>query len=184
MTSPYVEWSTSTSSTAALAYSIQSPQDWVIPLRILEYQGLAKPRTVVAKQILPLRPSFDVATDGNLISWGTTSLPRITLSGEIDTPIAALTSDSSTIPTVGNFATPIPRFGTQVISYADIIGLCLEGNILTSTGKPTIVHPDWFRDPFGRQFNNVRVEKFQASFVEAVPGRHTFSMTLRVFGNA
>ena len=172
----YTEWGSATPVAdfrqAALQYpNYETPASPItIPLRVLSYRGLSRARETKALEILP---SVDLKTNRTfnspLISAGKLSFPKIVISGEIDTPIVST-------------ATPLPAviLGGQNVTYADVIAAYLEGRIYSSI--PVVTDPNWFRDPFGRTFSKVRVESFDAAFVEAVPGRTTFNLTLRVFG--
>ena len=179
----YTEWTaTPIYNQAALCYSIFSSEDYIVPLRILEYQGTQKPVGSNPKQVIPRVLASGRAIGGNLLINSPTPLPRIAISGELDTPIGVLTSSATTPVSSMSFATPLLKLGTTVLTYGDLIASCIEGRIQISSDWK-VIEPTWFRDPFGRVFSNVKIEKFSATFVEARPGRQTFSMTLRAFAN-
>ena len=171
----YTEWNSATPVAnfrqAALQFpNFATPASPVqIALRILTYKGVTRGRETKS---LDLIPNYDSTTNrayaSAMVSTGKMGMPKIQLSGEIDSPIDPVTAMPTT--TVAGYSA----------NYAEMIAAYLEGRIAGS-GSPATVHPDWFRDPFGRTFSGVRIEHFDAAMVENVPGRATFNMTLRVF---
>lgn len=107
-----------------------------------------------------------LAVGGNAVGIGITELPKAHLEGHIDTPLQAS----------GTFQLPFIVLDGIQYTYADLIAGFQDGR-LANWGKQ---NPSAFRDPFGRQYNNVEVIEFTASYVETVPGRTTFTMVLRV----
>ena len=187
----YQEWASAdvTASTlknpsgaAALCYpagaTTLTSDDLIIPMRITSYQGVSRSRTASSRQTIGrLTVSTNSSSGGNLAAMGKMTLATIALQGELDSPTK--TAEIFSTPSI---VYPTNSSNSYTVSYADIIAACLEGRVY-ELGNPSyygVVHPNWFRDPFGRLFNRVRVRSFSASFTEAAPGRQTFNMVLEV----
>ena len=148
----------------------------VIPMRVFQYIGLKRDRKLAPMGVIPsVNPKTNVATGGTFITGGTMELPKLTISGQLDTPVAAATTRSQ-------FATPTLTYFSQRVTYADIIAGCLEGRVTNTDGSS--IDPLWFRDPFGKVFTGIKVLRFDAKYVERVPGRQTFNLGLLVGNNA
>lgn len=138
----------------------------VIPLRLKSYTPPSVKMAVdtygsVPEAQLPNKAAYE----------GIVELPKATMEGEIETPCVALGQ---------NF---VPDVIVDDIRYTwgGLIALLFEQEKLDGSGFYTDrVDPLWFRDPFGRIYTNPQIIAFEAAFVEQVPGRNTFSMTLKV----
>jgi hypothetical protein len=112
---------------------------------------------------------------GNTASYGTShiiegasELPKLQLEGHIDTP---------TTPGSNPLASSV-LLGGQPSSYGDVISAALEGRAGSVPGAA--VNPDYFLDPFGRKFSSPRITAFTAQYIQGVPYRQNFSMTLQL----
>lgn len=113
------------------------------------------------------------AIGGNTLGWAAPELPKLQLEGFYETP-----SDNVN----GNILPALMRGPvTTRLSFGDFITMNLEGrgNILNELQAPAI-HPEWFRDPYGRVYTDPRVFDFQATYVPGRPQRQNFTMTLQV----
>lgn len=142
----------------------------VIRLTLTSYSVRSRRSKVSITQSLPLTDIYDGTTwGGTAVADGPQELPKTTLAGHIDTPL-----DADNLPTV--------MAGTQHMSYAEFIIACLDGRAGSFMwGDARVwktIQPVWFRDPYGRVYFNPRVFDFTATFLEAVPGRTNFTMTL------
>ena len=186
----YQEWASATPTAAELknpsgaasicfpAVASSTSEDLVIPLRVTSYQGVSRQRTVSQKQTIGrLTLSSNNRVGGNFIGVGKMNFATLSISGEMDSPIAQF----------GIYATPTLRYPTNnsnsyQVTYADIIAACIEGRVYDADNSNFYesIQPLWFRDPFGRVFTKVKIRAFSAAFVEMAPGRQSFSMTLEV----
>lgn len=130
--------------------------------------------------VMPAIYSDGTAISTSAVSRGASSLPRVTLEGTIDSPMTTsnATDTTGTSADTLNFMVPTILIGSYKATWTEFIVACMEGRAAT-TGYGR-VDPLWFRDSFGRVYNNPRILDFSASYVEAVPGRTTFSMVLKV----
>lgn len=146
----------------------------VIPLLITTYSGPTRAPSVNQVPLLPLiDPKSNLAYGGNTLSLGVNQLAKIKMEGTIDTPGVETTVAGE--PRKLNISSITA--GTTKLTYGDLIALCLEGRVSATYSR---YDPIWFRDPFGRYYNNPRILDYQANYVEAVPNRTTFSITLLV----
>lgn len=157
----------------------------VIPLRLTSYSGLTSKPTTSSVDIIPIINPNDggFAIGGKTISYSSMELPKIHIEGYADTPCTATTVSGELLNI------PQAIFNSMNVTYADLITAYMEGraNLQTvNTGGITLdnmwtrTNPTWFRDPFGRVYNNPKVISFNASYVEQYPGRTTFQMILQV----
>lgn len=141
-----------------------------IPLVLDDYKPPTRtPQTNVVTSI-PHIESANTVYGGTFRSTGSSALNKITMSGYIETPTQ---KTGDTTP----YATPLLKVDNKAYTYADLIAMYIEGRL---AGNRTKVNPLWFRDPFGRVFTNPTIFDFTANYVEAVPGRTTFTMVLKV----
>lgn len=113
---------------------------------------------------------------GHAVSVGGKEFPKVQIEGHIDTP-----TDSDHLPLVTVQATG------QRMTYGELILAYTEGRV---EAVPLDLGPDWqgmiwrrtdpiwYRDAYGRVFSNPKIIDFTANYVEAVPGRTTFSLQL------
>lgn len=141
-----------------------SPNPYVIQLILQTYSGITAKGTLNTISSMPIvrADQGGFAYGGIAISEGATELPRLSIGGYIDTTWVEVNNSGVLMNAVS-------------VTWADFIIACMEGRVSNTWQR---YDPLWFRDPFGRQFNNVRIIDFQASYVEAVPNRTTFSATL------
>jgi hypothetical protein len=99
---------------------------------------------------------------------GASELPKIQIEGYMDTPTVAHSSPLQSAITLDG----------SPVSYGDLISVALEGRAGTTEGPA--VHPDYFLDPFGRQFDSPRIIAFTAQYIQGVPYRQNFTMTLQL----
>lgn len=153
--------------------------DIVIPMILTQYSGIEGTGLINTVTTMPIvrADQGGFAYGGNAISEGAISLPRLTLGGTIDTPFdtAGFNDNNGGDPVF--YAPAVNMNWAQNIDYAEFIIACMEGRVSQTYQR---FDPTWFRDPFGRQFNNVRIIDFSASYVEGVPGRSSFTATLLV----
>lgn len=150
-----------------------------IPMLITSYIPRSKKPKVNTITTLPMVDVFSgTAFGGNAVAEGPQELAKITVEGTMDTP---------TVSSGGWQVPAIMDGGGERYTYAEIILACIEGRYQAST-HPLSSDGYWyvkteplsFTDPYGRVFNSPRIFDFSASYVEAVPGRNSFSMTLVV----
>jgi hypothetical protein len=143
-----------------------------IPLLITAYTPpTRKPKVNIVTTIPIVNPLTGHASGGSTISTGSTEFPVVTMEGHIDTPTTLVTDD---------YGAQIQRPNLYVAgiycTWFDFISMCVDGRI----NSYDRYDPIWFRDPYGRQFNNPRILDLSGSYVEAVPARTQFNLTLRV----
>lgn len=151
-----------------------------IPMTLTTYAGPNRKATVSDVTLMPaIDEGSNLAFGGHVGGYGNDQLPKITLEGFIDTPVTALidagadTNDPHKNLTVWDLTVNGLRQ-----TYADIIAMYFEGRASTPTWKR--INPNWFIDPYGRQFNNPKIMDFNATYIEGVPRRTNFSMQLVV----
>lgn len=146
-----------------------------IPLVITTYSPPNSKNTMNNIAVLPIQGSGGFAYGGSAVGQGGSTNPSLVVDGFCDTPTAPSTGSSgesvmiSTVTVNG-----IPHL------YSEIIAMCLEGRALGTADGWDGLNPLYFRDPYGRQFNNPRIIDFSASYVEAIPGRSNVSITMKV----
>lgn len=176
---------TSGISAPANVFPDQADSGIVIPLGLNTYNPRSTKTQLSTIDLMPiLNPnSSGFSIGGKTLGYGTKELPKLQLEGRIDTPC----SNSIVNGEVLNI--PDCKFNGMNVTYADLITAFLEGRAnlqTTNLGGVSInnmwtrLNPTWFRDPQGRVYNDPKIISFTASYVEAVPGRVTFSMTLQV----
>lgn len=147
-----------------------------IPLHITDYKVSTRNAKMNPITGLPLlHPLSNNAVRGVQIGAGTMELPKIVLAGHIDTPSE----------TIGVYRLPSFKWRGQVqvlrITYGDFIAMCMEGRANQfDTAIFSIIDPTHFRDPFGRMYYLPRVTSFTGSYLEGVPCRQNFQMTLNL----
>lgn len=149
--------------------------DTVIPLHLTSYKPPKAQPTVNVVTSLPLiDEASNLAYGGNAISEGAPGgLPRVTIEGHIDTP--CINQGEFRVPNI------VLSADNSRITYGEFIIASIEGRMnVTSANEWRAVNPLWFRDPFGRIYNNPKIIEFSASYVEGVPGRTQFSCTMVV----
>lgn len=142
---------------------------FVIPFEVKAYQT---PQMKLAVDVTGSAPFVGYALGTKTASAGVKELPKITIEGELDTPCT----------TVGTFNIPSLKLsdpGPNLV-YGQIIQMLTDGELSVEGVYHVRKDPAWFRDPLGRIYNNPRVLSFEASYVEQVPGRNTFTMTMKV----
>lgn len=119
---------------------------------------------------------------GNAIALGVNQLPKLYFEGWIDSPYSVPTTGEDPMTTVPG----ILGGDGNIYNFVQLIAAYFQGNVSVSalSGSPWArIDPTWFRDPYGRCYQNPRILTFTASRTEAVPYRHTFTMTLLVGRN-
>lgn len=144
----------------------------IVPLRIKNYTPpIAKSSIQTVETGYIMSPTDGNVFGGKATSFSVQELPKAVMDGEIDTPIDSETN----LPSIQIEADDTP------ITYGELIALYTEGALqVQSTGIWKRVDPLWFRDPYGRIYENPKILDYTASFVEQVPGRLNFSLTLKV----
>lgn len=138
-----------------------------IPLLVTNYVAPTRAASVGTVGVIPIISNKGLAYGGQAVMTGNLTLPKVKVEGHIDTPLISNTNPLSNIQLNG-----------FRLHYADLIAMYLEGR--ASAAGWERIDPSYFRDPYGRVFNNPRILDFNASYVEAVPGRTNFSLTLKV----
>lgn len=144
-----------------------------IPLVLTNITGASrKPKTnpVGVMPIMYGTTSFG----GQTLAQGPSEAAKMLLEGFIDTP---------TITVVGTMTGQLPNIvatGGVYLTYAEVIAMCFEGRANPVNGFWSKTDPIYFRDPYGRQYNSPGIIDFTSSYVEAVPGRTNFTMTLLI----
>lgn len=157
----------------------------VIPIRLTTYSGPTSKQQVNSIDLMPVfnPANGGFAVGGKTVSYGASELIKIQMEGYIDTPC------TETIVSGESLNIPKPTLNSMAVTYADLIATYTEGRASISSvnvGGTTInnmwtrVNPTWFRDPFGKVFNNPKVINFSGSYVEAIPARTNFTMLLQV----
>lgn len=118
--------------------------------------------------VTPIVMPSGLVVGSNVLGDAPINQPRISLEGTMDTPLTIDGTDHVPAILVNN---------TIRITWAEYVVMCMEGRV---TSTYTRWDPLWYRDPFGRQYNNPRIVDFTAQYVEAVPGRTSFTMQLKV----
>lgn len=139
---------------------------WDIPLLLTTFDEPTRKPTTGTITGLPILAA-DNAVGVTVASHGVNSLARIHMEGHITTPTTH----------VGPNELPNIRIDGTYSTWADFIIMCFEGRSNAFYGK---VEPSLFRDPFGRIYTKLKILDFTAAHVEAVPGRTTFTMELKV----
>lgn len=160
--------------------------NWVIPLHINAHSSPSrKPKTGDLAMMPLLNVSNGTTWGGHAAGVGPQELPKVSIEGFIETPTTSFTNKSGIAD--GRLPALIVSATTQRLTYAELISACLEGRAGASTlhlGDDwsgviwSRVDPLWYRDPFGRVYTYPKILDFSASFVEAAPGRTTFTMQL------
>lgn len=142
----------------------------VVPLTLTSYAPATRNAKVNEVGVLPIITPDNMAYSANTLLLGGTELPKITFEGFMDTP------------TVDFNGWQLPELTLNEIryTYADLIAMYVEGRAAQTPTGYGRVDPLSFRDPYGRVYDNPRILDFSASYVESVPGRNNFSMTLKV----
>lgn len=151
----------------------------VIPLRVKAYNTpAAKMPTNVQGAGTILDPGSDQAFGGTFASHGTRELTKLSIDGEIDTPMTLLNDWRVPALYIENPADEEDE--SNRITYGELIAYYLSGQLNVADNNWGVQNPSWFRDPFGRVYNNPRVLDYTANYVEAVPGRTTFNMVMKI----
>lgn len=173
---------TTTYDSPALAYTPLSgvsvpgsPSPYVIDLTLTEYHPPIEKSSVNTVSQMPIIQSSNFAYAGVAVAEGGTELAKVTCGGHIDTPMVDAAENYAGY--TGAVRVPNITINGFKATWADFIIMCIEGRVSADWNS---YHPLWFRDPYGRQFNNPRILDFNASFVEQVPGRVNFSLTMKV----
>lgn len=157
------------------SYPDEEAANVVIPLRVKNYTlPIEKTSTTTIDTGGILNTDNGQMIGGKALAFAQKDLPRLVVEGDIDTP---LISDESPLPSV----LVAVNDDTFNITYGELINLYISGDLSVSiTNLSERVHPLWFRDPYGRVYNSPRIIDYTGGFVEQVPGRTTFNLTLRV----
>lgn len=159
-------------------YPDEGNSNVVIPIRLKSYQTPGGKYGVEPVGSAPLLRDGSSSIGVKVAAAGVIELTKVTLEGEIDTPCTL--SGTYNVPTLTFEAEDIIRFTYGELIQAATDGSLQTGDTYTPIGNWKRRDPLWFRDPFGRVYNSPRVLSFEASLVEQVPGRNTFSMTMKV----
>lgn len=143
------------------------PANITIPLELTTYSVPSRKLSTVLLAGMP-HTLENYSIGGNAVAVGGTELAKITIDGHIDTPTQIS----------GTLALPYIQLDGIRYTYADIIAGFIDGRLTNWTPQ----RPSYFRDPYGRRYDNPQVLDFSASYVEAVPGRTNFSMVLVLNG--
>lgn len=157
----------------------------VIPIRLTTYSGPQTKQQLGSIDVMPIFNPNDggYAVGGKTLSYGQSELTKIQMEGYIETPCTETTVSGEKLNI------PTPKFNSMNVTYADLIAAYTEGRAnVTSVNAGGVIlnnmwvrtNPTWFRDPFGKVYNNPKVINFTASYVESIPGRTTFTMQLQV----
>lgn len=146
-----------------------------IPLRLQTYSAPDVKPTLTQVTSLPLYnegTSFQYGS--GTLSTAASQLPRIQLEGYIDTPLTNV--GGVNLPTLS-----YTQISTTVrITFVQFMIMCFEGTAPASVFGWAKWDPIWFRDPYGRIYSNPKVLDLNGAYVEAIPGRNTFSISLKV----
>lgn len=158
-----------------------------IRLRISSYRIASQTAKLKNVTAIPAYPSFSAPGfnrslyGSNFLVEQPSELPKLVLQGHMDTPMIQA---SEYVP----LATPNTKVGVKVqstvllagqpVSYGDLITIATEGR--AGATKAAAVDPDYFIDAFGRQFNKPRIVEFSASYLQGVPFRQNFNITLQL----
>lgn len=145
-----------------------------IPLHITEYKTPLREMKVNTINTLPRIGGGNVGYKSSLLQFGGMELPVITLQGWIQTPCTA-DGNNFNIPAL----TYIEGGVTTNVTYVERMVAYMEGRAVNTTPW-TKTDPDWFLDPYGRVYTSPRVIALTGTFIEGVPGRTNFSLTLQV----
>lgn len=141
----------------------------VIPLILTQYTSPNSGSKVGTISTLPSTDVYDPSNSaygGLRVAEGGSELSKINLAGTIDTPAI-----------IGNtLALPYPSTGGVNATYGDLIAMYTEGR----SNNWNRVDPLWYRDPYGRMYYTPRILTYQASYIEGVPTRLNFTMTLAI----
>jgi hypothetical protein len=122
--------------------------------------------------MLPIMTPEGLSYGGQVVTYGPHTLPRVVIEGFMDTPCSR----------VGEYLTPqlIDTSGIRY-TYAEVITMMLEGraNYLVGGGWERL-DPLWFRDPWGRLYLAPRILDFTSNYVEGIPERNQFTLTLKI----
>lgn len=99
------------------------------------------------------------------------NLPRMTIGGFIETPCTGPNG-------AGMYTSSVTRDGNAV-TYADIMVANMEGRG-TADSSLRAIHPTFFRDDLGRQFDFPRVVDVKAEFVAGRPFRQNVTITFQL----
>lgn len=150
----------------------QASADLVIPMILTAYTPPTRKPKVNMVTSLPLMNVYNrTSWGGSAVSHGPMELPKIQLDGTMDTPTTNFSGWR--LPTLQE-----NNAIGQRMTYAEFIQACLEGRVELDVEDWKKTDPLWFRDPYGRRYDSPKILDFTASFVENVPGRTTFQMTL------
>lgn len=160
---------------ASLYYSsIGGYGPYSILLRVTTYRIASETAKLQNVTALPAYPSFSAPGfntslyGSNLLIEGVTELPKLQLQGHMDTPMTQVgTKVQSTVTLAG-----------QPVSYGDVITTAVEGR--AGNEKGAVVNPDYFLDAFGRVFSKPRITEFTATYIQGVPFRQNFTLTLQL----
>lgn len=156
---------------AALRYpAVSSYGQLEIPMRLTSFKPVSRKIELKVTDV-----PFRIDPNPNTVNYPSfmetaAAVPLLEIEGYMDTPIG---------PVANNFATPLLYRRGFPMMYGDFIAQSFSGD-LSGTSLKERVEPLWFRDPYGRYYSNPRVQDFSCSYVEAVPQRQQFSLTLRM----
>lgn len=143
--------------------------NYVIRLHLTSYGGPISQTSITPISTIPVF-SNQIAFGGHALAEGPKQFKKVTLEGHIDTAHQA----------AGSVRGSLLNSGGRNLTAADYIIMCMEGRMLETGNWWWKQDPLWFRDPYDRVFSNPKVIDFNAAYVEAVPYRTTFQMTLVV----
>lgn len=149
----------------------------VIPMVLTTYAAPIRTPKINTIGVVPMQTTYSGANTswgGTILAEGPSQLPRIQLEGHIDTPRE----------TDGDYEISALKIEDIRYSFPDYIATLWEGRgaFFASLGYWQKIEPLWFRDPYGRKFTNLKIIDFNASYIEGVPQRNSFSMQLMVPG--
>lgn len=156
-------------------YPDASSTDIVIPLRLKSFNSPQAKTSVNTADFIPIMSKDGASPFGaQTVLHGIKEFPKAVMDGYIDTPCEE----------VGDFYLPLIK-DTNVspnirLMYSDLIAAITEGRMFINdnSDKWQAKKPLWFRDPFGRVYNEPRIIDFNSSYAEQYPCRATFDLTL------
>lgn len=140
----------------------------VIRMLLTAYRAPSRNPTVNTITSIPLiDESSNVAYGGITLSQGVQGFAKVVVEGHIDTPSTEISKFSQPDLIIDGFK----------MTYGEFIVSAIEGRVAALNGVWRRTGPTWFRDPYGRVFNNPTVIDFTGNYVEGVPGRINFNAT-------
>lgn len=144
---------------------VQVPS-WECPMILTTFSPPSrKPKVNVITTVPIIRPS-GFAAGGQAVTVAPNEFLKVSMEGFIDTPTVDY----------GEYRLPNILVDGVRVTWLDFIVMGVEGRL----NYWDRYDPTYFRDPYGRVYNNPRIMDIAGTYVEQVPGRTNFSMTLKV----